>query len=323
MRMRSIGDQAAVTRVKLLTASVAVSWHMKSVMRRVIMLPLLLGAGALAMTMSGTRAQEEPRVVAIQSMDVGENLYVISGGGGHTAMYITDNHGVVLVDTKNPGWGAAILNAVQAVTDQPVTTIINTHAHGDHTGSNGNFPGVSHIVAHENVPTSMVGTVPTETYVDRLSLFEGRDQIDLYYSGAAHTNGDSIVVFPAVGTAHVGDLFAGKTPPYIDRARGGSGVAYPETLAKAVSQIDGVTRVIPGHAPPPPGSPIFEWMTWDDLRTHAMFTEDLLDAVRDGLQAGQNVDETASQLNLQEKYPEYDMTRVERAVEAIYDELQP
>ena len=318
-----MGGQTAVTRVKLPPASVAVLWHTKSVVRRLIVLPLLLGAGALAIVTSGTLAQEEPRVVAIQSMDVGENLYVISGGGGHTAMYITDNHGVVLVDTKNPGWGASILNAVQAVTDQPVTTIINTHAHGDHTGSNADFPGVSRIVAHDNVPATMVGALPTETYAGRLSLFEGRDQIDLYYSGAAHTNGDSIVVFRALGAAHVGDLFAGKTPPYIDRARGGSGVAYPETLAKAVSQIDGVTRVIPGHAPPPPGSPIFEWMTWDDLRTHAMFTEDLLDAVRDGLQAGQSVDETASQLNLQEKYPEYDMTRVERTVEAIYDELQP
>ena len=61
-------------------------------------------------------------------------------------------------------------------------------------------------------------------------------------------------------------------------------------------------------------------MTWDDLRTHAMFTEDLLDAVRDGLQAGQNVDETATQLNHQEKYPEYDMTPDETAEEAINNE---
>ena len=234
-------------------------------MTRGAVLSTLIAVGAVALTAAGGRGQEEPRRVAIQSMGVAENLYVISGGGGHTAMLITDDHGVVLVDTKNPGWGPSILDAVRAVTDQPVTTIINTHAHGDHTGSNSDITGVVRIVAHENARASMASLdvfagsnaafLPNETFQDTFTLFEGRDQIDLYYTGAAHTNGDTIVVFPALGAAHVGDLFAGKTPPYIDRARGGSGVSYPDTVAKAVAQINDVNRVIPGHAPPPAGSP--------------------------------------------------------------------
>ena len=94
-------------------------------------LPRLLAWAALL--------QQEERRVAVQSMGVAENLYLVSGGGGHTALLITQNNGVVLVDTKNPGWGAPILQTVQALTEEPVTTIINTHAHGDHVGSNPDF----------------------------------------------------------------------------------------------------------------------------------------------------------------------------------------
>ena len=302
-------------------------------MTRGAVLSTIITIGATALTAAGGLEQEEPRRVTIQSLGVTENLYVISGGGGHTAMFVTDAHGVVLVDTKNPGWGPSILDAVRAVTDQPVTTIINTHAHADHTGSNPDISGVVRIVAHENARESMASldvfagsnaaSLPNEAFRDTFTLFEGRDQIDLYYAGAAHTNGDAIVVFPALGVAHVGDLFAGKTPPYIDRARGGSGVSYPDTLAKAMAQIEGVSRVIPGHAPPPSGSPIFKWMTWDDFQTHAAFTQDLLDAARDALRAGQSVEQAAAGLKLQQKYPDYDMTQVARTVQAIYDELQP
>ncbi|MCE2542768.1 MAG: hypothetical protein J4F30_04960, partial [Acidobacteria bacterium] len=151
--------------------------------------------------------------------------------------------------------------------------------------------------------------------------FEGLDAIDLYHFGPGHTNGDTIVVFRALEVAHTGDLFARKAPPFIDRSNGGSGVAYPETLARAVDGIDGVTRVIPGHAPPPPGSPIFQWMTWEDVREYAAFMQDLVDTVRASFEAGRTADEAAAGLDLQEKYPDYDLEQPERAVQTIYDEL--
>lgn len=299
-------------------------------MRRTFVMGALLAAGAVGLAAAGALQQEERRV-GVQSMGVAENLYLVSGGGGHTALLITQNHGVVLVDTKNPGWGPPILGAVQALTDQPVTTIINTHAHGDHVGSNPHFAEVARVVAHENARESMAGSevfaggndrfLPNETYGDRLTLFEGLDQIDLYHFGPGHTNGDTIVVFRALETAHTGDLFARKAPPFIDRSNGGSGIAYPETLARAVDGIEGVTRVIPGHAPPPEGSPVRGWMTWDDVREYAAFMQDLLDDVRASFEAGRSAEEAAASLGLQERYPDYDLERAGRAVQAIYDEL--
>src|SRR5881409_3754401 len=108
-------------------------------MKRVILLIALLAIGALSAAIAaiqapgGQRGPQGPNVAQIEK--VKDNLYMITGGGGNTAAFITDK-GVVVVDTKNAGWGQAILDKIKSVTDKPVSMIINTHTHGDHTGSN-------------------------------------------------------------------------------------------------------------------------------------------------------------------------------------------
>jgi len=237
----------------------------------------------------------------------------------------------VLVDTKLPGWGQSILETIQLLTEQPVTTIINTHTHGDHVGGNVDFPASVDIIAHDRAASRMANmaaftgvgaeSLPDRTYTDRMTLFEGRDQIDLYHFGAGHTDGDTIVVFPALRTAHLGDLFAFTGPPYIDVANGGSGVAYPDTLDRIVESIEGVQRVIPGHIPPPSGSPMRGWTTWADLEQYATFNREFLDSVRASQGVGRSVDDAVQALDIWAKYPEYDMSRAAANVQAIYDEL--
>ena len=300
-------------------------------MTRAMALGMLLTAGTLTIAAASGLPIQEPGTVTIQSMDVRENLYVISGGGGHTAALVTEANGVVLVDTKLAGWGQSILEAVQAITSEPVTVIINTHTHGDHVEGNTDFPDAVEIIAHESTATRMAGMdafagagarfLPDRTFGDTLTLFEGRDQIDLYHFGAGHTDGDTVVVFPALGTAHMGDLFAFMGPPYIDVGNGGSGVAYPDTLDRILASIEGVRRVIPGHIPPPPGSPMQRWTTWNDLREYARFNRDFLEAARASREAGRSVDEAVAALDLWARYPEYSMDRAAANMQAIYDEL--
>jgi hypothetical protein len=119
----------------------------------------------------------------------------------------------------------------------------------------------------------------------------------------------------------MGDLFAFLGPPYIDVGNGGSGVAYPDTLDRIVASIEGVRRVIPGHIPPPPGSPMRGWTTWDDLREYARFNRDFLEAARASKEAGRSVDEAVAALDLWARYPEYGMDRAAANMQAIYDEL--
>ena len=242
-----------------------------------------------------------------QSLDVSDNLYLISGGGGNSLMMAGDE-GVVLVDTKRAGLGKALLDIASSVTDQPLTTIIHTHAHPDHTGSTPEFTSVRTIIGRDQVR-------------DRLSLLDGRDRIELLYMGPAHTNGDIVVAFPGKRIALLGDLFPGKMAPAIDRANGGSGVAFPDTLARVIAELKGMTRIIPGHAVPPPGSPLRGWMTMADLQEYADFTRDFLAAVRDALAKGQTADEAAAGLTLPDRYKAYSLDNARASVAAIYAEL--
>jgi glyoxylase-like metal-dependent hydrolase (beta-lactamase superfamily II) len=218
----------------------------------------ILGAIAIVgilVAVIGAGAQEPDEVGALQK--VRNNLFLIRGQGGNTAVFVTRT-GVVLVDTKNPGTGQALLDRVAAVSDEPVSMIINTHTHGDHVGSNEFFAASVEVVTHENTRANMLKmpevkdkpqAMPDRTFRERLTIGSGQDRVELYYFGPAHTNGDALVVFPGVRAMHAGDLFASKNPPLVDTENGGSAAAYADTLDKAVAGIRDVDTVIPGHSP--------------------------------------------------------------------------
>ena len=92
--------------------------------------------------------------MVIEVDKVKDNLFVLKGGGGNTAVFVTAT-GVVVVDTKNPGWGQPILDKIKTLTDKPVTTIINTHTHGDRVSGNVAFPATVEVVTQENTKTYM------------------------------------------------------------------------------------------------------------------------------------------------------------------------
>ena len=217
----------------------------------------LVALSLVTLAAVGARGQaQEPKTVRIDTLGVMDTLYHLSGGGGNSLAFIDEiNGGVVLVDTKRPGWGQPVRDALDGVTDLPVTTIINTHAHPDHAGSNGEFGTAVEIVAHENTKANTArmdlysgtnaASLPTKTFADRLSLLEGIDRIDLYHFGPAHTDGDVIVVFPEKGVAYMGGLF-----PYVDgfaRTKSTNACAAWETCRFAQTP----TRVLGRRSPWP------------------------------------------------------------------------
>ena len=200
--------------------------------------------------------------------------------------------------------------------------IINTHTHGDHTGSNEGFPATVDIIAHENTKLNMermdpfkgakASFLPKRTYKDRLSLFSGNDRIELYHFGAGHTNGDTFILYPAIRTLQTGDMFPWKDAPFIDRANGGSGVAWPTTLAALLSTVKDFDTVVTGHIP---------LATRQDLEEFQRYTADLLAAVRAAKKAGQSADAATAAINLSAKYKGYASERLKAAVQAIYEEI--
>jgi cyclase len=294
-------------------------------MKRVIVLGLLLTAGTLSLL--AARFQNPQETPPLEVQKVKDRLYMITGGCqcGNTAVFVTDN-GVVVVDTKNPNTGKGILEKIKTVTQKPVTMIINTHTHQDHTGSNEDFAPTVDIVAHENTKTNMTKMtnfqgdkakfLPKKIYKDKLVLGKGKDEIDLYYFGRAHTNGDSFVVFPAVAVMHSGDAFAGKTTPLIDANNGGSAVEYGKTLAKAASTIKNVDTIITGHSP---------LMKPADLKEYADFNNDFITWVQSEIKAGKSVDQAAEEYKIPAKYNGFTVLAlfggIKGNIQIAYDEL--
>src|SRR5580704_2348329 len=130
------------------------------------------------------------KTIRIQTLNVRDILYVLSGGGANSLALMRDD-GVVLIDTKSPGWGPSVLRTIGGVTDQPVKLIINTTADLDHTGGNADISTAAEIVAHENTRANMTTMdafrgsrakfLPNKTVATKMSLLDGQDRIDLYY----------------------------------------------------------------------------------------------------------------------------------------------
>ena len=289
-------------------------------MRRLYLLPVTLLALALVGWTAGLEALQDP-IPPIEVHRITDKLHMLGSGmttGGNIAVLIAES-GVVLVDTKNEGYGPTILEHVRRLTDKPVTMIINTHVHFDHSGANTEFPDTVQFVAHENIRRHWARTdcqpvptncddfqgenrkyLPKTTFSDRLNLFAGTpDQIDLYYFGRGHTDGDTFVVFKEARTMHVGDMFLGKTLPFIDaqNGNGGSAIEFGRTLTKVIDSVPNVDTIINGH-----------WntlLTWDDLVDYRGFYTDLYTQTRRSLDAGLSAEEAVAAYEKPARYSEY------------------
>lgn len=296
-------------------------------MKRFLVLVGIVAAGVLsqgAMWIGCPPPAAPSRLEPLTLERVTENLYVIRGGGGNTAALVTEA-GVVLVDTKLPGYGRGILEQLRTVTDKAVTTIVNTHTHADHVGGNA-FMAVSDVVAHENTRAHMLEfadrtgvlephSVPTRTFRDRLVVTSGTQNIELHYFGPGHTNGDVLVVFPALRIVHAGDLFADQSLPVIDAERGGSALALAETLTSAYKRLADVDTVITGHG---------AVMPWKAFGEYAAFNAHLAEWTKQQWADRVSDEQAAAQFPVPPAFSHYRVQRwrLRQHVERIFDELQ-
>jgi glyoxylase-like metal-dependent hydrolase (beta-lactamase superfamily II) len=280
---------------------------------------------------------QQPSAAALTVDKLRENMYVLRGGGGNTAVFVTAS-GVVLVDSKIAGWGQPIIERVRELTDKPVTTIINTHTHYDHTEGNVEFPATVEVVTHENTAKLMPEMrdvygiqnsgrnvfkesggrgLPKRTFRDRLTLGSGNDRIDLHYFGRAHTSGDAFVVFPALRVLHTGDAFPNKGMPIMDINNGGSGLEYADTIAKAAA-LQGIDTVITGHNP--------TTVSIGDVKMYSEFIREFVESVRAAKKSGRTIDDVVGAWKVPERftaagYAQPAPARVRPNVEVIWKEL--
>jgi glyoxylase-like metal-dependent hydrolase (beta-lactamase superfamily II) len=311
-------------------------------MRRHLVLGALVAAGTLVMAAGAywhAQAQQQPQPSAanIEVEKLRDNVFVLRGGGGNTTVFVQAN-GVTVVDTKNPGWGQPLITKIKELTNKPITTIVNTHTHGDHVSGNVDFAQNVDIVTHENTAANMKAMrpvtsipnppvnvfaqhgghgLPKRTFKDTMTLFSGNDRVDLHYFGRGHTNGDAWIVIPSVRVMAAGDIFSGKNLPLLDYNNGGSGAEIGDTLMKAyTATAKSVESIVTGHS---------TVMTPNDLREYAEFNRDFLNGVRAAKKAGKSVDEIVKGWSMPAKYQGYaapQPVRLQANIENIYKEAR-
>ena len=213
---------------------------------RILAAAAFIGCAAIAYTQ--TQAPSK-----LSTVKLADNLYAIHNDfvPGNTTALIT-NEGVLLVDDKFEVDGPNIVAEVKKLTAQPIKFVVNTHYHGDHSGSNALMQKLgAQVVSSQAARKRMVdGKQPGQSNVtieQKGHIYLGGQTVDLYYFGRAHTDGDIVAHFPAQRVLAAGDMFAfgDATPELIDYAGGGSAKEWTTTLDGAL-KLD-FNAVVPRH----------------------------------------------------------------------------
>jgi cyclase len=194
--------------------------------------------------------------VHLMVMEPAGNLGVSAGEDG----------GFIIDDQFAPMTGR-IVAAVGELTEQPIKYVLNTHWHGDHTGSNENLGNMGHvIVAHDNVRARMssdqyhlvfkAGTVPHPeaalpviTFSETMTFHFNDDVIHVIHVPNSHTDGDAIYYFEKADVMHTGDAFINRGYPLIDIASGGTINGTIAGINAMLERVGPDTIIIPGHGP--------------------------------------------------------------------------
>ena len=194
------------------------------------------------------------------------NISVLEGSGGNIAV-LTGKDGKLLIDAGFAVSRPRIAPALDSLSADPITQLINTHWHIDHTDGNAWLHGAgAAITAHENTkkhllastrvdgwsytfPPAPAGALPTTVFGDAHRLRHNDTALALEYYGPAHTDSDTSVVFEEADVIHVGDTWWNGFYPFIDYSTGGCIDGMILATGRNLSVVTDKTIIIPGHGP--------------------------------------------------------------------------
>jgi glyoxylase-like metal-dependent hydrolase (beta-lactamase superfamily II) len=276
---------------------------------QIIALPLLAGgavSGVLAQSGSSETVEQKAikqfETTPLQVMNLGDHIFLFSGDGGNVVAVVGEGD-TLLVDSGMATRTSELSEAIYKATARPVTRLINTHWHLDHTGGNPYFgSGGVTIIAQENVKKSLTSVqsvsfvgfrdghypemaLPTKTYSSSLTLHQGSQQLNLVNYGSAHTDGDSIIYLDPANIVIVGDIFSNPFYPVIDLGSGGSIDGLIHSVDEVLAHTNEQTKVIPGHGP---------FATRADLRAYREMLAHVRKRVQELVAAGRTMNQTAA-----------------------------
>lgn len=218
-------------------------------MKRIIFLALVMAYSANAQDLA----------TEVKATEAAPGIYMLEGTNGFSSnigLMVGDKH-VLLIDNGMAPITASLVAKVKELSGRSVDFIVNTHAHGDHVGSNATLADDGATVfAHDNLRNALLaddspaggpGGLPVVTFTDAVTFHANGQKAVVFHLAAAHTDGDAVVHFPESNVIDAGDLLFNGLFPFIDLDKGGSVDGFIAGQKRLLSLADDKTVILPGH----------------------------------------------------------------------------
>lgn len=243
-------------------------------------------------------AQTDWSKVEIKSTKVAGNVYMLQGQGGNIGVSVGPD-GILIVDDQYAPLADKIKAALKTLGEGKLKFVLNTHWHGDHTGSNAAFSPEAPIIAHDNsrnrmatdqksefwkrtTPASPKEALPVITFDHSLTVHFNGEEIRVIHFPKGHTDGDSIIFFTNSNVVHMGDHFFAGRFPFVDLESGGTVAGFTKNVADVIGKLPAGVKIIPGHGP---------LSTSDDLKLFHRMLVETTDIVRQKMAAGKTLEQ--------------------------------
>ncbi|EZH74389.1 metallo-beta-lactamase [Aquimarina atlantica] len=247
-------------------------------------------------------AQDKEVKITIDSLS--DHIYMLTGQGGNIGVFKNEK-GLFIIDDQFARLSDKILTNLKTISNKPVTMVINTHYHGDHTGGNENMASQgATIFAQKNVRSRMEkgqqkkghiipSSLPVITFNEGLQLYFKDENVKAFHVHNAHTDGDALIYFVNGNVLHMGDTFFNGRYPYIDLKSGGSIKGYIKASEKALLIANDDTKIIPGHG---------KLATTKDLAMFLKMLKEITNGIQKEIEAGKSEEDITKNTSLTATY---------------------
>jgi cyclase len=129
---------------------------------RAIVIVLVIFCGALTQVRAADDAFPVVQGKSYKFEKVAEGVYYATalprtnGNGSNNVVIVNDRDLVLVDDGTTPAAARAFLEDIKLISNKPVSAVVNTHFHYDHTDGNSVFGPDVQIIAHEYVRTAIL-----------------------------------------------------------------------------------------------------------------------------------------------------------------------